>query len=88
MEAGNGDYWCRGLAENGSLCANATVADKTEFWLPAFPYRCIDYLSDRGTYSEGLYRVPGSELEIKHYMRRFDTGESGIPEQREMYNFG
>lgn len=48
--------------------------DKTEFWLPAFPYRCIDYLSDRGTYSEGLYRVPGSELEIKHYMARFDRG--------------
>jgi hypothetical protein len=50
--------------------------DKTEFWLPAFPYRCIDYLSDRGTYSEGLYRVPGSELEIKHYMARFDRGLS------------
>ena len=52
------------------------MADKTEFWLPAFPYRCIDYLSDRGTYSEGLYRVPGSELEIKHYMARFDRGMS------------
>jgi hypothetical protein len=53
-------------------------ADKTEFWLPAFPYRCIDYLSDRGTYSEGLYRVPGSELEIKHYMARFDRGKPFI----------
>ncbi|KIW01483.1 uncharacterized protein PV09_07236 [Verruconis gallopava] len=61
--------------------------DKTEFWLPAFPYRCIDYLSDRGTYSEGLYRVPGSELEIKHYMARFDKEyDIDLFEQKDLHD--
>ncbi|KAE9969860.1 hypothetical protein BLS_003264 [Venturia inaequalis] len=36
--------------------------DKTEFWMPALPWRCIDYLNLNGTTSEGLYRVP--ELDI------------------------
>ncbi|KAI9374350.1 hypothetical protein BJX61DRAFT_314800 [Aspergillus egyptiacus] len=47
--------------------------DKTEFWMPALPYRCIDYLNFRGCEEEGLYRVPGSGKEVKHWQRRFDT---------------
>lgn len=49
--------------------------DKTEFWMPAFPWRAIDYLNYRGTETEGLYRVPGSGPEIKKWQRRFDSGE-------------
>lgn len=49
--------------------------DKTEFWMPAFPWRAIDYLNYRGTETEGLYRVPGSGPEIKKWQRRFDTGK-------------
>lgn len=48
--------------------------DKTEFWLPAVAYRCIDYLNDKGMAHEGLYRVPGSEREIRNWIYRFDTG--------------
>jgi hypothetical protein len=48
--------------------------DKTEFWLPAVAYRCIDYLNDKGMSHEGLYRVPGSEREIRNWIYRFDTG--------------
>jgi hypothetical protein len=48
--------------------------DKTEFWLPAVAYRCIDYLNDKGMTHEGLYRVPGSEREIRNWIFRFDNG--------------
>ncbi|KAJ5883879.1 uncharacterized protein N7473_010765 [Penicillium subrubescens] len=47
--------------------------DKTEFWMPALPYRCIDYLNYKGCEEEGLYRVPGSGREVKHWQRRFDS---------------
>lgn len=50
--------------------------DKTEFWLPAVAYRCIDYLNDKGMTHEGLYRVPGSEREIRNWIWRFDNGSS------------
>ncbi|KAI1264288.1 hypothetical protein F5Y18DRAFT_90654 [Xylariaceae sp. FL1019] len=46
--------------------------DKTEFWMPAFPWRAIDYLNFNGIDSEGLYRVPGSGPQIKRWQRRFD----------------
>ncbi|KAI4262385.1 MAG: hypothetical protein L6R42_002438 [Xanthoria sp. 1 TBL-2021] len=46
--------------------------DKTEFWMPALPWRCIDYLNFRGCEEEGLYRVPGSGTKIKYYQERFD----------------
>ena len=49
--------------------------DKTEFWMPALPWRCIDYLNMRGCEEEGLYRVPGSAQQIKYYERKFDQGE-------------
>lgn len=48
--------------------------DKTEFWMPAFPWRAIDYLNYKGSEVEGLYRVPGSAHEIKKWQRRFDEG--------------
>lgn len=46
--------------------------DKTEFWMPAFPWRAIDYLNYKGSDVEGLYRVPGSGPQIKKWQRRFD----------------
>ncbi|KAL1975886.1 hypothetical protein VTN31DRAFT_4278 [Thermomyces dupontii] len=46
--------------------------DKTEFWMPALAYRCIDYLNFKGCEEEGLYRVPGSGKEVRHWQRRFD----------------
>lgn len=51
-----------------------TSRDKTEFWMPAFPWRAIDYLNYKGSEVEGLYRVPGSAHEIKKWQRRFDEG--------------
>lgn len=47
--------------------------DKTEFWMPALPWRCIDYLNAKGVESEGIYRVPGSTREVEHWEMRFDT---------------
>ncbi|KAF3762561.1 Rho GTPase activation protein, partial [Cryphonectria parasitica EP155] len=46
--------------------------DKTEFWMPAFPWRAIDYLNYKGCDVEGLYRVPGSGPQVKKWQRRFD----------------
>ncbi|KAK3109235.1 hypothetical protein LTR53_017734 [Teratosphaeriaceae sp. CCFEE 6253] len=46
--------------------------DKTEFWMPSLPWRCIDYLN-LNCESEGLYRVPGSGPQVKKWQRRFDT---------------
>ncbi|MCJ1431818.1 hypothetical protein MMC27_001173 [Xylographa pallens] len=47
--------------------------DKTEFWMPALPWRCIDYLNFKGCEIEGLYRIPGSEVQIRSWKWRFDT---------------
>ena len=49
--------------------------DKTEFWMPAFPWRAIDYLNYKGSDVEGLYRVPGSGPQIKRWQRKFDEGK-------------
>jgi hypothetical protein len=49
--------------------------DKTEYWMPSFPWRAIDYLNYRGTDAEGLYRVPGSGPQIRRWQRKFDEGE-------------
>lgn len=49
-----------------------TSRDKTEYWMPSFPWRAIDYLNYRGTDAEGLYRVPGSGPQIRRWQRRFD----------------
>ena len=49
-----------------------TSRDKTEFWMPAFPWRAIDYLNYKGCEVEGLYRVPGSGPQIKRWQRKFD----------------
>ena len=46
--------------------------DKTEFWMPSLPWRCIDYLNSKCEV-EGLYRVPGSGPQVKRWQRRFDT---------------
>ncbi|KAF2266382.1 hypothetical protein CC78DRAFT_578420 [Lojkania enalia] len=46
--------------------------DKTEFWMPALPWRCIDYLNMKGCEEEGLYRVPGATHTIRYYEQRFD----------------
>jgi hypothetical protein len=46
--------------------------DKTEFWMPALPWRCIDYLNMKGCEEEGLYRVPGAAHQIKFYEQKFD----------------
>jgi hypothetical protein len=52
--------------------------DKTEFWMPAFPWRAIDYLNFKGSDVEGLYRVPGSGPQIKKWQRKFDEGQSHL----------
>jgi hypothetical protein len=46
--------------------------DKTEYWMPSFPWRAIDYLNDRGTSETGLYRIPGSSAEVHRWQARFD----------------
>lgn len=52
--------------------------DKTEYWMPAFPWRAIDYLNYKGSEVEGLYRVPGSGPQVKRWQRRFDEGKKRI----------
>ncbi|KAH0550999.1 hypothetical protein GP486_007639 [Trichoglossum hirsutum] len=47
--------------------------DKTEFWMPSLPWRCIDYLNDKGCEEEGLYRIPGSGPRVKEWQKKFDT---------------
>ncbi|KAH8703459.1 hypothetical protein BGW36DRAFT_87192 [Talaromyces proteolyticus] len=61
--------------------------DKTEFWMPALPYRCIDYLNYKGCEEEGLYRVPGSGREVKYWQRRFDSeGDINLFDEPELYD--
>ncbi|KAL8949387.1 MAG: hypothetical protein Q9222_004507 [Ikaeria aurantiellina] len=61
--------------------------DKTEFWMPALPWRCIDYLNFRGCEEEGLYRVPGSGTKIKYYQERFDRElDINLFDEAELYD--
>ncbi|KAI6712170.1 hypothetical protein PZA11_000648 [Diplocarpon coronariae] len=61
--------------------------DKTEFWMPAFPWRAIDYLNYKGSDVEGLYRVPGSGPQIKKWQRRFDEDfDIDLFEQDDLYD--
>ncbi|KAK1769949.1 hypothetical protein QBC33DRAFT_306804 [Phialemonium atrogriseum] len=61
--------------------------DKTEFWMPAFPWRAIDYLNYKGSDVEGLYRVPGSGPQIKKWQRKFDEeGDVDLFLQKDLYD--
>ena len=61
--------------------------DKTEFWMPAFPWRAIDYLNYKGTEVEGLYRVPGSGPQIKKWQRKFDEEyDVDLFNQKDLYD--
>ncbi|KAK4034807.1 hypothetical protein C8A01DRAFT_38737 [Parachaetomium inaequale] len=61
--------------------------DKTEFWMPAFPWRAIDYLNYKGSEVEGLYRVPGSGPQIKKWQRKFDEElDVDLFEQTDLYD--
>ncbi|KAF4990404.1 hypothetical protein FDECE_14396 [Fusarium decemcellulare] len=61
--------------------------DKTEFWMPAFPWRAIDYLNYKGCEVEGLYRVPGSGPQIKKWQRKFDEQyDVNLFEERDLYD--
>lgn len=61
--------------------------DKTEYWMPALPYRCIDYLNFKGCEEEGLYRVPGSGREVKYWQRRFDMeGDINLFDEPDLYD--
>ena len=60
--------------------------DKTEYWMPALPWRCIDYLNMQCE-QEGLYRVPGSGRDVKFWQRRFDTEyDINLFEEPELYD--
>lgn len=60
--------------------------DKTEYWMPALPWRCIDYLNMQCE-QEGLYRVPGSGRDVKFWQRRFDTEhDMNLFEEPELYD--
>lgn len=59
--------------------------DKTEFWMPAFPWRAIDYLNYKGSDVEGLYRVPGSGPQIKKWQRKFDEGNTAAKLSKDTY---
>ncbi|KAM0256687.1 hypothetical protein ACHAQJ_004841 [Trichoderma viride] len=61
--------------------------DKTEFWMPAFPWRAIDYLNYKGCEVEGLYRVPGSGPQVKKWQRKFDEHyDVNLFEQNDLYD--
>ncbi|KAJ4197780.1 hypothetical protein NW767_000975 [Fusarium falciforme] len=61
--------------------------DKTEFWMPAFPWRAIDYLNYKGCEVEGLYRVPGSGPQIKKWQRKFDERyDVNLFDERDLYD--
>ena len=61
--------------------------DKTEFWIPALPWRCIDYLNFQGCEQDGLYRVPGSDKEIRHWQKRFDQeGDINLFDEPDLYD--
>lgn len=38
------------------------------------PLSTCSYLNFKGCEEEGLYRVPGSGKDVKHWQKRFDTG--------------
>ncbi|KAJ9645365.1 hypothetical protein H2199_003373 [Coniosporium tulheliwenetii] len=64
-----------------------TSRDKTEFWMPALPWRCIDYLNLKGSEEEGLYRVPGSEKDVAYWQMRFDQEiDINLFDEKDLYD--
>ncbi|KAL1304985.1 hypothetical protein AAFC00_003889 [Neodothiora populina] len=60
--------------------------DKTEFWMPALPWRCIDYLNGKCE-EEGLYRVSGGLTKVKEWRKRFDTElDVNLLDESELYD--
>lgn len=57
------------------LARIADAEDKTQIWMPALAWRCIQYLNERAVKEEGLYRISGSQVKVVGYQRRFDRGE-------------
>lgn len=53
--------------------------DKTQIWMPALAWRCIQYLNERAVREEGLYRMSGSQKDVVSYQRRFNSGQSYPP---------
>ncbi|KAK3677786.1 hypothetical protein LTR78_002636 [Recurvomyces mirabilis] len=64
----------------------SSCRDKTEYWMPSLPWRCIDYLN-LNCEAEGLYRVPGSGPQVKRWQRRFDTEmDVDLLDENELYD--
>lgn len=61
--------------------------DKTEFWLPALPWRCIDYLNYKGVEEEGIYRHPGALQHVNYYKQKFDReGDVNLYDEEDLYD--
>ncbi|KXL41694.1 hypothetical protein M433DRAFT_68935 [Acidomyces richmondensis BFW] len=64
----------------------SSCRDKTEYWMPALPWRAIDFLN-LNCESEGLYRVPGGVAAVKHWQRRFDQElDIDLLNEKELYD--
>ncbi|GAB7357227.1 hypothetical protein MBLNU459_g8208t1 [Dothideomycetes sp. NU459] len=60
--------------------------DKTEFWMPALPWRCIDFLNGKCE-EEGLYRISGGLTKIKEWRKRFDLElDVNLLDEPELYD--
>ncbi|KAG2165108.1 hypothetical protein VTO58DRAFT_108119 [Aureobasidium pullulans] len=90
----DGDYVVqvlnKGLIEQTRLTRIAQsyddCKDKTEFWMPALPWRAIDYLNGKCE-EEGLYRVSGGVANVRKWRRRFDTElDINLLDESELYD--
>ncbi|KAI5267797.1 hypothetical protein E4T47_07922 [Aureobasidium subglaciale] len=90
----DGDYVVqvlnKGLVEQTRLTRIAQsydeCKDKTEFWMPALPWRAIDYLNGKCE-EEGLYRVSGGVANVRKWRRRFDTElDINLLDESELYD--
>ncbi|KAF2861126.1 Rho GTPase activation protein [Piedraia hortae CBS 480.64] len=64
----------------------SSCRDKTEYWMPSLPWRCIDYLNSNCE-SEGLYRIPGGVLQVRHWQRRFDQElDIDLLDEKDLYD--
>ncbi|KAI4727318.1 hypothetical protein E4T49_04902 [Aureobasidium sp. EXF-10728] len=92
--ADDGDYVVqvlnKGLVEQTRITRIAQsyddCKDKTEFWMPALPWRAIDYLNGKCE-EEGLYRVSGGVANVRKWRRRFDTElDINLLDEAELYD--
>ncbi|XP_050927160.1 LOW QUALITY PROTEIN: SLIT-ROBO Rho GTPase-activating protein 3-like [Lates calcarifer] len=70
------------LMHNHKLFSGDMLAFIQEQQIPVVVESCIRYINLNGLHHEGIFRVPGSQMEVNNLRDAFERGEDPLAEQR------